>query len=326
MADVNQVRIFVSHSHEDDDYCHALVAAFRAAEADVWYDEHNFGSGELINTIERELRTRPIFVLLLTNAALHSSWVQDECKWAYTLLRRDNTRIILPVLGQANIDMAECPLYLQDFRRIEAPGMRPYPREEAIWRTLKALALPQPVTPSETSEPQSADTFEELLATGLALFARQRFDTALTYFERAVAQDPDNAEGWIRLCNANFNLKRYVPALSAIARATTIAPRNASAWIITSDILTELGRYSEALNACATALSVDPDNSNAWASKGYALNRLSRYVDALTAFERSTTLDPRNEYAWKNKAFSLRALGRAREAAAAERHALSLRA
>src|SRR5579859_4719364 len=76
--------IFVSHSHEDNSYCRELVAALRAADADVWYDEQNLGSGRRLLTIERELRARPIFVVILSPAALASDWVRDESSWAYT--------------------------------------------------------------------------------------------------------------------------------------------------------------------------------------------------------------------------------------------------
>ncbi|HEY1389266.1 MAG TPA: toll/interleukin-1 receptor domain-containing protein [Ktedonobacterales bacterium] len=50
-----QLRVFVSHSHEDDTFCRAIVAALRAAHADVWFDEENLGSGQLLGEIQREL-------------------------------------------------------------------------------------------------------------------------------------------------------------------------------------------------------------------------------------------------------------------------------
>ena len=43
------LRIFVSHSHQDDAFARGLVAALRGAGSDVWYDEHNMaraGSGQ----------------------------------------------------------------------------------------------------------------------------------------------------------------------------------------------------------------------------------------------------------------------------------------
>jgi len=93
-----QMQIFVSHSQQDAVACQSLVAALRGAGADVWYDEHNLDSGRLMDVIERELRQRPVFLVMLSPAALASQWVKDECSWAYRLARRDPARIILPIL------------------------------------------------------------------------------------------------------------------------------------------------------------------------------------------------------------------------------------
>jgi len=95
------MKIFVSHSHKDQIACQALVDALRGAGADVWYDEHSMGSGKLMEVVERELRARPVFVVILSPAALTSEWVRDESSWAYRLYKRDSRRIILPVLVEA---------------------------------------------------------------------------------------------------------------------------------------------------------------------------------------------------------------------------------
>ncbi len=112
----------LSHSHEDDTFCQAVVAGLRGAGADVWYDEHNMGSGQLIDTIERELRARPVFVLVLSPAALRSQWVRDETTWAYLRYKRDPTRIMLPVLAETLRDEDDIWMFLQNFKRIEAAG------------------------------------------------------------------------------------------------------------------------------------------------------------------------------------------------------------
>src|SRR5262245_49927808 len=111
-----QMKIFVSHSHKDDAACCALVDAFRDAGADVWYDEHNMGSGKLMEVVERELRARPVCVVILSPAALASEWVRDESAWAYRLYKRDPKRIILPVLVEA-VQEDDIWLWMQDFRR-----------------------------------------------------------------------------------------------------------------------------------------------------------------------------------------------------------------
>ena len=98
-----QFKVFVSHSHQDDAFCRQLVSALRGAGVDVWYDEHNMGSGQLGPTIERELKERPEFVLILSPAALASAWVEDEARWAYELYRKDRSHTILLVLAAAHI-------------------------------------------------------------------------------------------------------------------------------------------------------------------------------------------------------------------------------
>ena len=78
--------IFVSHSHEDDAFCQALVTALRAAGADVWYDEQNLGAGRLMDVIQQELGRRKIFIVILSKAAFASRWVHNETGWAFELV------------------------------------------------------------------------------------------------------------------------------------------------------------------------------------------------------------------------------------------------
>jgi hypothetical protein len=133
-----QRSIFVSHSHQDAAFCQELVVALRAAGANVWYDEHNMGSGQLTPTIERELRARSIFVVILSPSAIQSQWVAEETLWAYNLYRGENTRTILPVLA-APVNERDIWLFLQNFKRIELPGGQPYPKAEAIGRVVAAM-------------------------------------------------------------------------------------------------------------------------------------------------------------------------------------------
>jgi CheY-like chemotaxis protein len=140
---MSQLSIFVSHSHQDNDFCTALVRGLRQAEADVWYDEHNLGAGHLLNDIQRELLARPVFIVILSKAAFASTWVSQECQWAYQLYMREPNRVLLPVTASP-IEARDFNtwLFLESFKRIEASGYRPLPADEAIAATLKALVLP----------------------------------------------------------------------------------------------------------------------------------------------------------------------------------------
>src|SRR5690348_5005800 len=115
-----QMKVFVSHSHKNNAFCEELVKALKGAGADVWYDDESLHTGRLGPIIERELRERPVFIAVLSRAALASQWVEDETRWAYNRLRRDPTRILLPVLAETLPDEDAIWLFLQEFKRIGA--------------------------------------------------------------------------------------------------------------------------------------------------------------------------------------------------------------
>jgi hypothetical protein len=70
--------IFVSHSHNDDDYRRELVATLREAGANVWYDEHNLQPGQLTDVVQREIERRPVFLVILSKVAFSSHWVRRD--------------------------------------------------------------------------------------------------------------------------------------------------------------------------------------------------------------------------------------------------------
>jgi tetratricopeptide (TPR) repeat protein len=145
---MSAMRIFVSHSQKDAAFCRALVQGLRQAGADVWYDDESLSSGPLLTEIQRELRERPVFLVILTKATFISRQVRRETLWAHELGDRDPTRILLPVtagpIERSDFSAENMWLFLHDFKRIEAPGYQPYPPAEAIRRTLQALQLTLP--------------------------------------------------------------------------------------------------------------------------------------------------------------------------------------
>lgn len=130
-------RIFVSHSHQDSAFCRAYVNGLRAQGLDVWYDEHNLGSGALRTTIERELQNRDHFIVILSPAAISSDWVNAEIDGALALMRRGQVRVFLPVVAA----FCDVPVLLDRYKRIVGPDGGSVGIEEAIGRTLQALSM-----------------------------------------------------------------------------------------------------------------------------------------------------------------------------------------
>src|SRR6185437_5566232 len=144
-------RIFVSHTPEDDDFCQDLVGALRNAGADVWVNDQHYALSQLLPVIEPEVRTRPIFIVILSPAALRSGMVAAACTWAATFQRQDATPRFLPVLAEA-VDENVLRAFFQSILLVPAmPPANPLPRAEAIQQTLSALALAPTVVPQVVS-------------------------------------------------------------------------------------------------------------------------------------------------------------------------------
>ncbi len=201
--------IFVSHSHKDDTYCHTFVTALRGAGLDVWYDEHNATAGHLVDVISHEIRQRPVFIVILTPAALTSDWVKDECTWAYNRWQKDKAnRVMLPVLA-ATVVEDDIWDFLQVFRRVEQPGLRPWPVAEAARRAALAIDpnaphIPaHPTAPATSTQapaaPNTSDDAEALIAAGNTLVSIGQRADAIDMFRRATQSDPRSVTAWSQL-------------------------------------------------------------------------------------------------------------------------------
>lgn len=320
-----QLRIFLSHSSTDRDFADALARALRGAGADVWYDETHLGTGQLLDEISAQLPTRPVFLLVASKAAFASDWVRQECKWAFNLYRREPNRIMLPVVAN-QIDPADwnAMLWLEDFRRIEAPGDKPYPQDEAIKHTLRLLALtPAGEAPAPVA-PQPTESVDDLITRGKALRGQSKHAEALALFERAAQLDPNSYIAWFNVAYSLDDLGRYEQALVAYDRAISLNRNNAEIWNNKGVSLENLKRYTDALSAYEQALALDPKYAAASRNKASTLNGMKRYTEALHAAEQALALEPQSAIGWERKAAALRGLGRTQETKEAEARAKAL--
>jgi tetratricopeptide (TPR) repeat protein len=320
-----QLKVFVSHSAADNAFCDALVRALRGAGADVWYDEQNLGPGVLRREIMRELADRPIFLVVLSKAAFASSWVQDECEWAYNIYRRKPERLMLPVVAAPyDADDFDTLLYIESMRRVEAADHAPLPQDSAIERTMRLLMLtPAGSRPAPTT-PQPAESVDDLLAKGKALIAKIQYAEALPFFERATQRDPNCFDAWANLGYLRGEFKHWPESLAALNRALTLNTDDAAIWYNRGVVLANLDRNDEALAAFDLALTLDQGLANAWYNKGTVLGKLKRYDEALAAFDRALALDPRKAVAWGNKGSVLLRLKEYQEALAVVDRALAI--
>ncbi len=96
-------RVFVSHSHRDNDFGIKLVHRLRRELGNddaVWYDKSGglLGGDEWWHKILAELTARPIFIVVLSPHALTSKWVNDEINIAWNQKNSPGGKLIIPVL------------------------------------------------------------------------------------------------------------------------------------------------------------------------------------------------------------------------------------
>ena len=102
------------------------------------------------------------------------------------------------------------------------------------------------------------------LAMGYAYYYGHRdYSAALTEFERARRDLPNNADISASIANIDRRLGRWDAALTGYERAAVLDPRNPQWSILLGDSLTTLRRYDEAEAAYERARAVDPDNTSA---------------------------------------------------------------
>lgn len=265
-------RIFLSHSHEDNAWCRQFVEGLREIGADVWYDEHNLGYGVLQDTIDRQLRDRPTFVVVLTPASTRSAWVRLEMDAAMRLQQKEPERIILPVIAET----CEMPLLWGAYKYVSGPNDSGLAVAEAVGRVGHALEIghlaatngaalgrtAQDTDPVTSSSPKASSGSNESESVPVPS------ETARRAFERgAYLRQQGSSDA----------------ALEALKLAVTLAPGWHDAWLQCGNLLTETQHHQEALAAYDRAIAIDQWSIPAWAGKAVVLRRLNRYEDARAA-------------------------------------------
>lgn len=116
------------------DWCSGLVGALKGSGIDVWYDQSGLHAGmQWIQTIERELVSRDIFLLVITPQSWASDWVQNEL--ALALLHHKQ------VLGVIHEPTPNLSSFILIYQLLDVVGRG---AEEVANLVVEALRVPQP--------------------------------------------------------------------------------------------------------------------------------------------------------------------------------------
>jgi tetratricopeptide (TPR) repeat protein len=139
-------------------------------------------------------------------------------------------------------------------------------------------------------------------------------------FQEILSINPLDALALNSLAYEELSNSRLTQALSYFERALVQTPNNANAHFNVGFVCEELGRSQDAETAFNAALELDEKLDRAWYGLGLVLVRQRRLEESLAAFKRNTELQSMSPFAWYQMARVHMELGQPEQALEVMRH------
>jgi DNA-binding winged helix-turn-helix (wHTH) protein/tetratricopeptide (TPR) repeat protein len=204
-----------------------------------------------------------------------------------------------------SVELEDTDVSLQQSRLTAGIG---HPLALRIGALLDADA--RPAAASRGSPPGSNNVVIEQATASIMQVSRERFATAQTMLEKALAGDPDNvdlAASLAALQLRGIQMVWYSPAECAAAqtnvrsileRALQAKPHSIPVLEAYCRFLNATNEFAESLVACARTLNFDPWNGLALYHLGLGQIQLGRFEDALATFKQADSFDTPQVSRW----------------------------
>ncbi|WP_188260433.1 tetratricopeptide repeat protein [Azospirillum tabaci] len=159
----------------------------------------------------------------------------------------------------------------------------------------RAVALFDQATRGTALTPQIAGFGRDLhAAVGNAAFGNQRYDDALSAFERALRHDPNHPGILLNIGNTLFRMGAYDRAAGTLEQARSLHPASPDTLLSLSAVLFQLGRLAEAERLARQAAAVAPNAPAVWFNLGTALKGQDNLAVAAEVYRRALRIAPQN--------------------------------
>ena len=167
---------------------------------------------------------------------------------------------------------------------------------------LNSQRYEEAITSYDRAIQTKSDLVEVWYNRGVALMNLQRNEDALLSFDRAIQLKSDFSDAWLNRGLALFHLKRYEESVASFDRVIQLKPDIAEVWLFRGSALGELQRYAEALVCCDQAIQLKPELIECWSVRGVIFAKLQQYEEAFAAIDKAIQQKPDNSSAWYGKA------------------------
>ena len=120
-----------------------------------------------------------------------------------------------------------------------------------------------------------------------------KFDEATVEMREAAKVAPNSPFLTLRLCSAYVRARDYESALTWAERAVIQNPDNAKLWILSGEIYHQLERFDEAVEAFGKAIELDAGNVMGYQGLVSVEERVNDLVAAIDIYQRLAKLTPR---------------------------------
>jgi tetratricopeptide (TPR) repeat protein len=145
---------------------------------------------------------------------------------------------------------------------------------------------------------------ERFYQQGLGFLARDDYQRALPYFERAADADPDYAEAWYQIGFCYGMLGRHADSLRASKQVIRLRPEWPATYSNMGASYFALGQYKEAVDAYRQAIRLEPYNADSHYALGLAYAKLNQTQDEIQSLRRTVGLRPDHAAAYERLALA----------------------
>jgi tetratricopeptide (TPR) repeat protein len=304
--------VFISYRRAPASYiARAIFQDLRAHGYDAFLDVQSIDSGVFTTVIDRQIRTRRHFVLVLTPGTLDrcaqlEDMVRHEIRTALEADRNiipfatdtfdwgDITRFLPPEMHRLGLfnsvpkvshEWFEAAMERLRTRHLKEPEYaRPEPDENEAYASEQVPEIPR-VTPDDL-------TAEALAQQAVAQRQAERYAQALALLEQALALRPDYASAWLQRGLVRMAQNQDAEAIPDLTQALQLDARLVDAWAGRALAHLVTGRGAEAEHDLAAALAIAPDDAGALFIRASLHRLMGRTSDAIADMERVLAVNP----------------------------------
>ncbi|MGA7108856.1 MAG: tetratricopeptide repeat-containing glycosyltransferase family protein [Terracidiphilus sp.] len=115
---------------------------------------------------------------------------------------------------------------------------------------------------------------------------------AVKAYGKALKLDPNSGHAWINLGNVFFNLRDLAGAIGCYTNGVRLMPKEALPRYSLGRALSLAGKGAEALDHLSQACRLDPRHTDSWIALGKTHQHLGHWDEALSCFDRALEIVP----------------------------------